>query len=83
VDVAEREANALALKGRGELGKFSVSSRYILRRQVPLDPERIPDRCYLWIVTEENVPAAITRRTRLLLPYEWQSVSRHPPLFPQ
>ena len=83
VDEWEREANALALKGRGEAGRFGVSSRYILRRHFPLDPERLPERCYLWIVTEENVPAAITRRTRLLLPGEWESVSRHPPLFPQ
>jgi hypothetical protein len=79
VDEWEREANALALKGRGELGKFSVSSRYMLRRHHPLEPERIPDRSIVYVITEENVPAAIIRRTRLLLPGEWQGVSHHPP----
>jgi hypothetical protein len=82
VDEWEAEANALAMKGRGELGKFQVSSRYILRRHHPLDSERLPDRCVVYVTTEENVPAAITRRTRLILPHEWQSVSHHPPLFP-
>ena len=83
VDEWEREANAMALKGRGELGKFAVCSRYMLRRQVPLDPERLPDRSIVYVITEENLPAAITRRTRLLLPGEWQGVAHHPPLFPQ
>jgi hypothetical protein len=83
VDEWEAEYNALEMKGRGELGKFSVSSRYILRRHFPLDPDRLPERCVVYVITEENVPAAITRRTRLLLPHEWQSVSRHPPLFAQ